>query len=45
MRGAKPVQEVTVDVKNSDNGGDEFYGGEHTVYKWIVPWEKEPARE
>ena len=44
MHAPKPVQEVKVNVKNSDNG-DEFYGGEHTVYKWTVPWEKEPAKE
>lgn len=34
MRGAKPVEVVHV---TSGNG----YGAEHTIYKWIVPWEPE----
>ncbi len=44
MRGAKPleVRHVTVDP-----GGDgDFFvdeDGNHTVYKWIVPWESEHA--
>ncbi len=44
MRGAKPleVRHVTVDP-----GGDgDFFvdeDGNHTVYKWIVPWEPEHA--
>lgn len=46
MRGAKPVQVVTVDVENSNSeDDDEFYGGSHTVYKWVVPWEKEPTQD
>jgi len=41
MRGAKPVQVVTVTAE--DGGPDEadFYDSDHTIYKWIVPWEKE----
>jgi hypothetical protein len=42
MRGAKPVQVVTV---TSENGGTndemDYDDGEHTIYKWVVPWEKE----
>jgi len=38
MRGAKPVQTATV---SSENG--EYFGTEHTVYKWVVPWEKETS--
>jgi SAM-dependent methyltransferase len=34
MRGAKPV--VVEEVRDSS-------GGSHTVYKWVVPWEKEQA--
>lgn len=39
MRGAKPVQTHQV----STDGGDDKdgFGGSHTVYKWIVPWEAE----
>ena len=33
MRGAKPVQVETVK--------DDDYGGEHTVYKWTIPLQKE----
>jgi alpha-L-fucosidase len=35
MRGAKPVETVTV---SSENGR-----AEHTVYKWVVPWETETS--
>jgi SAM-dependent methyltransferase len=41
MRGAKPVQVATV---TSDNGGTDemdYDDGDHTIYKWVVPWEKE----
>jgi len=43
MRGAKPAQVVTM---GTDGGGvdeTEYEGNEHTLYKWVVPWEKEPA--
>jgi tRNA G37 N-methylase Trm5 len=36
MRGAKPV--VTVRVSSKDG---EFGMNEHTVYKWVVPWQKD----
>src|SRR5207302_7701877 len=36
MDGAKPVKKERLRVKN-DRGED----SEHTVYLWIVPWEKE----
>jgi predicted RNA methylase len=35
MRGAKPVQTVTVTSKDNDSEN------EHTVYKWTIPLEKE----
>lgn len=38
MRGAKPVQTVSVSTDS-----DELQQTDHTVYKWIVPWEKEGA--
>jgi SAM-dependent methyltransferase len=44
MRGAKPIQVTHVPVtpgESSDATYDE--DGDHTVYKWVVPWEKEPA--
>ena len=40
MRGAKPL--VVHQMTGSDSGNGESYeGGQHTVYKWVVPWEKE----
>lgn len=36
MRGAKPVE-----VRQVGSGDDGLSGIEHTVYKWVVPWEKE----
>ena len=43
MRGAKPVlvHQVGVEPGQSDTTFDE--DTDHTVYKWVVPWEKEPA--
>jgi SAM-dependent methyltransferase len=44
MRGAKPVEVHRMNTSgNFDADYDgEFYGDEiHTIYKWIVPWEKE----
>ena len=42
MDGAKPVK--TIEMKAShDEGDDEFWTDEHTIYKWVVPWEKEPT--
>jgi hypothetical protein len=50
MRGAKPVEKYRMNSSGDINGdGDddgeyygEYYGEEqHTIYKWIVPWEKE----
>jgi hypothetical protein len=43
MRGAKPVEEYRMTSSRNGNDDDgEYYGGEqHTIYKWIVPWEKE----
>ena len=35
MRGAKPLTTVKITAKTND------YEREHTVYKWVVPWEKE----
>lgn len=34
MRGAKPLQTVHLDENNQEG---------HTIYKWIVPWEKDTA--
>ncbi|MDT8300436.1 MAG: methyltransferase domain-containing protein [Sedimentisphaerales bacterium] len=40
MRGAKPVEVYRMNSSGDDDG--EYYGEEqHTIYKWIVPWEKE----
>jgi uncharacterized protein (TIGR03000 family) len=36
MRGAKPKEVVHMKAKN-DNGVE----GDHTIYLWVVPWEKE----
>jgi len=45
MRGAKPVQVVSLTVNDGEFGEDEELqeiDSEHTIYKWIVPWEKAP---
>ena len=42
MKGAKPVQVhqmSTGDAEEEDN----FQNGEHTIYKWVIPLEKETA--
>lgn len=44
MRGAKPVEVYRMNTSGDFEGDDdgEYYGDEvHTIYKWIVPWEKE----
>jgi SAM-dependent methyltransferase len=41
MSGAKPVQVEHVSVDNDQFQDDEYSEGEHVIYKWIVPWEKE----
>lgn len=44
MRGAKPLQVTHVQIApgdSADTGYDEDM--DHTVYKWVVPWEKDPA--
>jgi len=38
MRGAKPKEVVTLQGTYED---DDFSDMERTVYKWVVPWEKE----
>jgi SAM-dependent methyltransferase len=41
MRGAKPVK---VHHMSTDGGNtDDEFGGSHTIYKWVVPWETESA--
>ncbi|MCP4263710.1 MAG: methyltransferase domain-containing protein [Planctomycetes bacterium] len=43
MRGAKPVEEYRMNSSGDDveYADGEYYGEEqHTIYKWIVPWEK-----
>ena len=42
MRGAKPVEVYRMNSSRNDNDDGEYYGEEqHTIYKWVVPWEKE----
>jgi len=36
MRGAKPVE-----VHRMNAANDSGYDSSHTIYKWVVPWEKE----
>ncbi|MCL4785236.1 MAG: methyltransferase domain-containing protein [Verrucomicrobia bacterium] len=40
MRGAKPVQTHQMSSTGSSDGD---YGGSHTIYKWVVPWEPESS--
>jgi ribosomal protein L11 methylase PrmA len=47
MRGAKPVKVVKMNERESSFGDDDYdddyddFEGGHTIYKWVVPWEKE----
>jgi cyclopropane fatty-acyl-phospholipid synthase-like methyltransferase len=42
MKGAKPVQ--VAHMTAADAGDEDYFdGGEHTIYKWVVPWEKETS--
>lgn len=43
MRGAKPLQVVTVTTDGDAGDESEYESSEHTIYKWVVPWEKEAA--
>lgn len=44
MRGAKPVSTTPVHIEPGDSENAFFEeDGVHTVYKWVVPWEPEPA--
>jgi predicted RNA methylase len=45
MRGAKPVKVEKVEVKGKDGDDSYVHNGEHTVYKWVVPWEKETTEK
>ncbi len=40
MRGAKPVQTVNMEAPSAD-----LDLPDHTIYKWVVPWEKEATGE
>jgi predicted RNA methylase len=40
MRGAKPVQIEQMSIPSAEE--PEQDSGEHTLYKWVVPWVKEP---
>ena len=39
MRGAKPAQTERISIPSEEESEQD--SGEHTIYKWIVPWEKE----
>lgn len=42
MRGAKPVQVHKINTDNGSSSADYgSYAAEHTIYKWIVPWESD----
>ena len=40
MQGAKPVvvHQMTAESDSDENAA---FGPSHTIYKWVVPWEKE----
>jgi SAM-dependent methyltransferase len=45
MRGAKPAEVVRFKAQAEDfgsGGTDDLGETEHTIYKWIVPWQPEP---
>jgi SAM-dependent methyltransferase len=41
MRGAKPVVVERFNVSDDNSDENTNYGPDHTIYKWVVPWEKE----
>jgi hypothetical protein len=41
MRGAKPLVTYNMTVEGDDSDENTNYGPSHTIYKWVVPWEKE----
>jgi len=41
MRGAKPVLVHKMNVEGDSSDENTSYGPDHTIYKWVVPWEKE----
>ena len=41
MRGAKPLQVVTVTTDGDEGDEGDFESNEHILYKWVVPWQKE----
>jgi hypothetical protein len=41
MRGAKPMDKYEMTVEGDDSDENTNYGPSHTIYKWVVPWEKE----
>lgn len=41
MRGAKPVVVQRLNVNNDSSDENTNYGPDHTIYKWVVPWEQE----
>ena len=41
MRGAKPVKTERVAVPSEEEYEQDY--GEHTIFKWVVPWEPEAA--
>jgi SAM-dependent methyltransferase len=45
MKGAKPVATHRMQATFGDGGGEQDGDIEHTIYKWVVPWEKEPAKK
>lgn len=44
MRGAKPLLVEAMEVEDPELAEIGYELIEHTIYKWIVPWEPEPAR-
>jgi ribosomal protein L11 methylase PrmA len=46
MRGAKPVKVYRMSEKDGkavETKSEEYEWGGHTVYKWVVPWEKDSS--
>ncbi len=41
MRGAKPVEVYDLTIEGHGFDADAVFDNGHTIYKWIVPWEKE----
>jgi hypothetical protein len=44
MSGAKPLVVENLKLDSTNSPEDDYIANDHTIYKWIVPWEPEDSR-